>query len=92
MNSFIRFSSRRLLSTFLNLGAEMKKLNDNGQFKKAIDLYENQIKKQNKQTNGFVVSQALKACLQLDDIKRAKDISNKLISYYEQIIHLFKLI
>ncbi len=80
MNSFIRFLSRRLLSTSSNLGAEIKQLNDNGEFQKAIDLYEDQIKKQNKQNNGFVVSQALKACLELDDIKRAKDILKNLSS------------
>ena len=61
-------------------------------FKEAIELYENQIKKQNKRSTSLAVNQALKACIELDDIKRAKDISQKSISFYEQTIPLFKLI
>jgi hypothetical protein len=56
----------------------MKKLNDNRQLQKAIELYEDQIKKENKQNTSLAVNQALKACIELDDIKRANDISNKL--------------
>ncbi len=78
MNSFIRFCSRRLQSTFIDYGSQMKKLNDNRQFKEAIELYENQIKKQNKRISTLSVNQALKACIELDDIKRAKEISQNL--------------
>lgn len=74
----IRFSSRRFLSTFLDLSSQIKKLNDNGQFEKAIDLYEDQIKKPNKQNTSLAVNEALKACIELDDIKRAKDIYKNL--------------
>ncbi|CAF2853700.1 unnamed protein product [Rotaria sp. Silwood2] len=74
----IRFCSRRFLSTLIDLGSQMKKLNDNGQFQKAIDLYEDQIEKQNKRSTSLIVNQALKACIELNDIKRGKDIYKNL--------------
>jgi hypothetical protein len=48
MTSLIRFSSRRFLFTSIDLGSQLKKLNDNRQFEKTIELYEDQIKKQKK--------------------------------------------
>ncbi|CAF1312065.1 unnamed protein product, partial [Didymodactylos carnosus] len=62
----------------MTTGPQMKKLNDNGQFEKALTLYEDQIEKQNKQSTNFTIDQVLKACIELGDIKRAKDIHNKL--------------
>ncbi|CAF1202782.1 unnamed protein product [Didymodactylos carnosus] len=67
-----------LLLLDLNRCPQMKKLNDNGQFEKALTLYEDQIEKQNKQSTNFTIDQVLKACIELGDIKRAKDIHNKL--------------
>lgn len=78
MFTVIRFSSHRFLSTFLDLSSQMKKLNDNGQFRKAMDLYEHQIRKDNKQNTSLAVNQALKACIELDDIKRGKEIYENL--------------
>jgi hypothetical protein len=75
---FIRFSSRRFLSILIDFGAEMKKLNDNDQYQKAINLYEDQIKKQNQKSSSLAVNQALKACVELGDIKRGKDIHKTL--------------
>ncbi|CAF3240268.1 unnamed protein product [Rotaria socialis] len=58
----------------------MKKLSDNGQFKKAIDLYEDQVKKDKNQNTSLAVNQALKSCIDLDDIKRGKYIHENLSS------------
>jgi hypothetical protein len=74
----VRFSVRRFLSTFSDIGSQIKKFNDNGQFEKAIGLYEDQIKKQNKAITSLIINQALKACIELDDIKRGKDIHKNL--------------
>jgi flagellin-specific chaperone FliS len=80
MISLIRFISRRFQSTVIDLGFEMNKLNDNRQFQKAITLYEDQIRKQNQQNTSLAVNQALKACIELNDIKRAIDIHKNLSS------------
>ena len=56
----------------------MKKLNDNSQFQKAIDLYEHHITIENKQNTSLAVNQALKACTELGDIKCGKDIHKTL--------------
>ena len=77
---FIRFSSRRFQSTVINLASQMKRFNDNRQFQKAIHLYEDQIRKENKQNDSMAVNQALKACIELNDIERAKDIHKNLTS------------
>jgi hypothetical protein len=78
---FIRFFSRRFQSTRIDLGSQMKRLNDNGQFGKAMSLYEDEIRKENKQSTSLAVNQALKACIELGDIKRGKDIHKSLSSF-----------
>ena len=60
-------SSRRFASTLFGLGGEMKRLNDSRQFKKSLALFDTHTKQQ---LNAFAVDQALKACIQLNDIKR----------------------
>ena len=77
----IRFSSRRFQSTLIELESLMKRLNDKGQFHQTVTLYEDQIRKQNKQATTLAVNQALKACIELDDITRAKDIHKNLSPY-----------
>jgi uncharacterized protein (DUF342 family) len=81
MNFLIRFSSRRFLATSIDVGAQMKKLNDNSQYQKAISLYENHIEKQNKQATTLAINQALRACVELDDIKHGKDIHKNLSAF-----------
>ena len=56
----------------------MQKLNKNRQYKKAIDLYEYEMKKENKQKTSLAVNQALKACAELGDIERGRDIHKNL--------------
>ena len=53
---------------------QMKKLNDNGQFHQAINLYEDQIRREIKHKNSLVANQVLKTCIETNDIKRAKGI------------------
>jgi hypothetical protein len=81
MINLIRFSSRRFQSTIIDLGSHMKRLNDNGQCHQAITLYEDQIKKQNIQATTLAVNQALKACIELNDIERGKNIHKNLSPY-----------
>lgn len=59
----------------------MKKLNDNGEFRKAIALYEDQIEKRKQRSDSLIANQALKACIELGDIEHAKDIHKNLPSY-----------
>lgn len=74
----MRYSSCRYLSSSLDLSFKMKNLNDNRQFKKAIDLYESEIKKETTQNTSLAVNQALRSCIELADIKRGKDIHKNL--------------
>ena len=78
---WMRFFSRRFQSTLIDLGSQMKKLNDNEQYRETIILYKDQIKKQNKQSTSLIINQALKACIELDDIKCGKDIHKSLSPY-----------
>ena len=56
----------------------MKRLNDTNQFKKALSLYRNEIEKTNKPASSLVINQALKACVELSEIKHGKDIHKNL--------------
>ncbi|CAF1431394.1 unnamed protein product [Rotaria sp. Silwood1] len=77
-SNLVGFYSRRFLSSFLDLSNQMKNLNTNSQFRKALDLYEYEIKKENKQKTSLAVNQALKACVELGDIERGKNIHKNL--------------
>ncbi|CAF4215528.1 unnamed protein product, partial [Adineta steineri] len=72
---------RRFQSTIIDLGSQMKRLNDNQQYRETIILYKDQIKKQKKQSTSLIINQVLKACIELDDIKCGKDIHKNLSSY-----------
>ncbi|CAF1590895.1 unnamed protein product [Adineta ricciae] len=52
----------------------MKILNDKKQFKQTIELFERETKKNNEQLSSFIIDQALKACVQVRDFRRGKDI------------------
>ncbi|CAF1530896.1 unnamed protein product [Adineta ricciae] len=62
-------------------GSQMKRLNDTNQFKKALSLYQKEIEKTNKSVSSLVINQALKACVELSDIKHGKDIHKNLSPY-----------
>lgn len=78
---FIRLNICRLSSTFVDIGAQMKQLNDNGQYRKSLLLFENLIKKNNKTPTSLVINQALKACIELEDFKRGENIHKHLSPY-----------
>ena len=71
--SLLRFS--RLSSTFVDIAKQMKQLNDTKQFSKAISLFD--LYPQQK-PNGFIINQALKACIHLNDFHRGKIIHQQL--------------
>ena len=77
MSFFAVFCSRRLLSTSVDFGAQMKALNDAGQFRKTIALFEVQVKQQQRPTT-LAVNQALKACIELGDARRGAEIHRSL--------------
>ncbi|CAF1495358.1 unnamed protein product, partial [Adineta ricciae] len=55
-------------------GQQMKILNDKKQFKQTIELFERETKKNKEQLSSFIIDQALKACVQVHDFRRGKDI------------------
>ena len=82
-----------LSSTFVDLGGQMQRLNNNRQFKQSIALFDAHTEKQ---PNAFAVNQALKACIQLDDINRGIQIHHNLPSSFvyndfiqATLIHLY---
>ena len=68
---------RRCTSTFVDLGAQMKRLNDDRQFKKSLVLFDTHIEKQ---SSALAANQALKACIQLTNINRGIEIHQNLSS------------
>jgi len=54
----------------IDLAKEMKILNDNKQFEKALNLFDTYKEKDIKTISSFVITQALKACTQTGDIQR----------------------
>lgn len=70
-------SCRRFASTIVDLGGQLKRLNDNRQFKKSIALFSAHIEKQ---PNAFAVNQALRACIELGEVNRGIQIYHNLSS------------
>jgi len=71
--SLLRFS--RLSSTFVDIGKQMKQFNDMKQFNKALSLFNLHIRKQ---PTPLIINQALKACINLNDLQGAKIIHQRL--------------
>lgn len=70
---------RRFASTkFVDLGNQMKRLNDDRQFQKVITLYDSHI---DQHQNTLVANQALKACIELGDLNRGIQIHQNLSSF-----------
>ncbi|CAF1163262.1 unnamed protein product [Adineta steineri] len=63
----------------VNLSYQMELLNDNKQFKKALELFEDHTKNSTKTFSSSIITQALKACTHLGDLERGKTI-HQLIS------------
>ena len=71
--SLLRFS--RFSSTFVDIGIQMKQMNDAKQFHKAMSLFNRYVQKQ---PTSLIISQALKACIHLKDFDRGKTIHQQL--------------
>ena len=84
MNLFIRFISRRFTSTLVDLGAQMKKLNDNGHYKDSIKLFEDHTKDNERILTTLAVNQALRACIEIKDYGRGENIHKNLSSLLVQ--------
>ena len=69
----LRFS--RLSSTFVDVGMQMKQLNDTKQFSKAISVFDHH---RQKQPTPLTINQALKSCIHLKDFHRGKIIHQEL--------------
>lgn len=57
-----------------DLGKEMKMLNDNKQFEKALQLFDEHTKSNIKTCPSFTITQALKACANIGDLQRGSTI------------------
>jgi hypothetical protein len=83
----------------VDLAKEMKILNDNKQFEKALKLFDTYKEKDIKTISSFVITQALKACTQAGDIQRGLTISD-LVSFQMKhdsyllasLIHLYSML
>ncbi|CAF1145535.1 unnamed protein product [Adineta steineri] len=63
-----------------HLSTQMKLLNDNKQFKKALALFDKHTKNNAEIFSSSIITQALKACTHLRDLERGKTIHRHLIS------------
>ena len=72
-----RISSTSPFSTHprtIDPGQQMKMLNDKKQFKQTIELFERETKKNKEKLSSFIIDQALKACVEVRDFRRGRDI------------------
>lgn len=68
-------------STRINIETEMKKLNDEKEFLKAIALFDKHKHKHQEMPTDRAVVQALKACTRLGDVKRGVNIHKELSNH-----------
>ncbi|CAF1686144.1 unnamed protein product, partial [Rotaria magnacalcarata] len=85
VNNYLRFvvlAGRRLASTQsnVNIGDQMKILNDNKQYKKALELFDEFNEKTIDKCSNWIIIQALKACTQICDVQRGLKIHNLISS------------
>ncbi|CAM4844162.1 unnamed protein product [Rotaria magnacalcarata] len=89
VNNYLRFvvlAGRRLASTQsnVNIGDQMKILNDNKQYKKALELFDEFNEKTIDKCSNWIIIQALKACTQICDVQRGLKIHNLISSRLKQ--------
>ncbi|CAF1495526.1 unnamed protein product [Adineta steineri] len=75
---FVKRSMINIESDF-DLGMKMKSLNDNKQFNKSLELFDKFKINNVKSLSNLTISQALKACINLNDVQRGRNI-HQLIS------------
>ncbi|CAF3429058.1 unnamed protein product [Rotaria sp. Silwood2] len=102
-SSFVIFIAKRsaFIQSNADLGDEMKLLNDNKQFEKALDLFNKYKTKSNEQYSNWSLIQALRACTEIGDLQCGSNIHNlvssrlkydpyilpSLIHFYSKFIH-----
>ncbi|CAF1464338.1 unnamed protein product [Rotaria sordida] len=69
---FVRLSVT--IPSDFDLGIQMKLLNDKKQFKKALELFDTYMEKNNQTLSSYIITQALKACAQIGDFQRGSTI------------------
>src|ERR1700722_16805875 len=74
---FALFRGYRLASTFVDFGTQIKQLKDAKQFRKAITLFDTHAQQPH---TALTINQALKACIELNDLKRGTEIHQSLSS------------
>ncbi|CAF4072212.1 unnamed protein product, partial [Rotaria magnacalcarata] len=85
VNNYLRFvllAGRRLASTQsnVNIGDQIKILNDNKQYKKVLELFDEFNEKTIDKCSNWIIIQALKACTQICDVQRGLKIHNLISS------------
>jgi hypothetical protein len=94
---FIVFVKRSLtIQSDFDLGNQMKLLNNNKQFKKTLDLFDEHQKNNIETCSSLILTQVLKACAQTGDLQRGKIIHNLISSRLKtdsyiltSLIHLY---
>lgn len=80
LSAVLVFSKRIIIiQSDIDLGKQMKVLNDNKQFKKALELFDKQKENNTEIFSSLIITQALKACAHLKDLQYGKMI-HRLIS------------
>jgi hypothetical protein len=79
-----------------DLGKEMKLINDNKQFEKALELFDKHKKNNIETFSSLIITQALKACTQIGDLQRGSIIHHLVSSRIKDdhyilasLIHLY---
>ncbi len=88
--SFLTLILKRsaIVRSDFDLSSQMKLLNDNKQFKKALELF-NKYKKDNVETSSsFIITQALKACAHLEDLQLGSTIHHLISSRVKDDIYI----
>ncbi|CAF1356880.1 unnamed protein product [Rotaria magnacalcarata] len=80
--SFPKLSLKRLnnIKSYINLGTEMKLLNDKKQFEKALAIFDHHGINNITTLSNFAITQVLKACAHTGDLQRGKIIHNLIAS------------
>ena len=79
---FIRLTTKRLAATQsnVNIGDQMKILNDNRNYRKALELFDRFKEKNIDKCSNWMIIQALKACTEIRDVQRGCQIHNLVAS------------
>ncbi|CAF2053409.1 unnamed protein product, partial [Rotaria magnacalcarata] len=80
-----RFSN---IKSYINLGTEIKLLNDKKQFKKALALFDQHGINNILTLSNFTITQVLKACAHMGDLQRGKIIHNLIASKTKNDIYV----